>query len=342
MAEELWVVRAGEQARFAEEFQSGEYIAVGFSDFFPGDLDGISETELRQRATSPAERTSAGQLCAFAYHLDIGDCVIVPLLPRRRSYLVGQVSGPYRHVTPAPASGPHRRAVKWLGEFPREGLSTAATNTLGAVQTIFRPTAPEAELRAQIAGLSPVARPKDAGPKITTQRQPVQLDIDVAPDGRARIACGYPALAMEQTPRHLDPGQEWHGVPGIYVLTGTELEHAAVRTGNERTLTTTLIVRPWAYIGLSEDFFSRLASHRQGKPEWRRALLVRNNAAPFSSDDIKYLERRVYDLLLATEEVKIDQTVPRGNLSARPRNPSALDACADTVVAVLRLTGTLI
>ena len=60
----------------------------------------------------------------------------------------------------------------------------------------------------------------------------------------------YPALAMEQTPRHLDPGQEWRGVPGIYVLTGTELEHAAVRTGKERTLTTTLIVRPWAYICL--------------------------------------------------------------------------------------------
>ena len=131
-------------------------------------------------------------------------------------------------------------------------------------------------------------------------------------------------------------------MPGIYVLTGTELEHAAVRTGKERTLTTTLIVRPWAYIGLSEDFFSRLASHRQGKPEWRRALLVRSNAAPFSSDDIKYLERRIYDLLLATEEVQIDQSTPRGNLSARPRNPSALDACADTVVAVLRLTGTLI
>ena len=43
-------------------------------------------------------------------------------------------------------------------------------------------------------------------------------------------------------------------MPGIYVLTGTELEQAAARTGRERTLTTTLIVRPWAYIGLSEDF----------------------------------------------------------------------------------------
>jgi hypothetical protein len=63
-------------------------------------------------------------------------------------------------IAPAPASGPHRRAVRWLGEFPREGLSTGATNTLDAIQTIFRPTAAEAELRAQIAGLPPIARSK--------------------------------------------------------------------------------------------------------------------------------------------------------------------------------------
>ena len=125
MAEQLWVVRAGEQARYAEDFKSGEFIAAGFGEFFPGDLGGTSEIELRRRATSPAERTFAGQLSAFAYHVETGDFVIVPLLPKRRTYLVGQVSGPYQHITPAPASGPHRRAVKWLGEFPREGLSKA-------------------------------------------------------------------------------------------------------------------------------------------------------------------------------------------------------------------------
>ena len=46
MAEDLWVVRAGEQARYAEDFQNGEYIAVGFSDFFPDDLDGTRRPAL--------------------------------------------------------------------------------------------------------------------------------------------------------------------------------------------------------------------------------------------------------------------------------------------------------
>ena len=131
----------------------------------------------------------------------------------------------------------------------------------------------------------------------------------------------YPALVMEQTPRHVDPAKDWAGVPGIYVLTGTDVQQSSTRTGNERTLTTTLIVRPWAYVGLSEDFHGRIGSHRQSKPEWRRALLVRSGAQPFTSDDIRYLEQKVHAVLDATGEVLLSQTTPRGNLSAHPRSP---------------------
>ena len=63
---------------------------------------------------------------------------------------------------------------------------------------------------------------------------------------------------------------------------------------------------------------------------------------PVSSGDIKYLEQKVHAVLHETGEVLLAQAVPRGNLSARPRNPDLLDACADTIVSVLRLTGTLI
>ena len=42
-----------------------------------------------------------------------------------------------------------------------------------------------------------------------------------------------------------------------------------------------------------------------------------------------------------TGEVLLAQATPRGNLSAHPRNAAMLDACADTIVAVLRLTGAL-
>ncbi len=171
---------------------------------------------------------------------------------------------------------------------------------------------------------------------------PVQVDVRLDGHGRASVVCDHPALVMEQVPRHLDPSRQWGGVPGIYVLTGTDLEQACARTGLERTLTTTLVVRPWAYVGLSEDFLGRLGSHRQRKPEWRRALLVRSGGTAFSSDDIKYLEAKVHGVLAGTGEVRLDQATPRGNLSAQPRNVTLLDACAEAVVSVLRLTGTLI
>ncbi len=267
--------------------------------------------------------------------------------------------------------------MKWLGRFAREDLSPGAVNTLGVIQTVFRPTAVEPELRSLITELSPLearsaspaagsdgrtdatstvgdraptaSKPSTSDTAVAPARpapQPLptaQLDIEVDARGRARVMSAHPALVMEQTPRHVDPAGDWSGVPGVYVLTGTELLHAAMRTGVERTLTTTLIVKPWAYVGLSEDFLSRLGSHRQSKPQWRRALLVRSGGTqPFSSDDIKYLEHRIYNVLAETEEVQLAQSVPRGNLSAKPRHPPMLDACADTVVAVLRLTGTLI
>ena len=374
MAEQLWVIRAGPGACFVDDFLKRRIVGVDFSELASDDLAALGEQALKARATNPSEHAGAGQLSAFAFGVDLGDLVIVPRLPKVRDYLVGRVTSPYKHVVDAPALGHHQRAVEWLGAFDRETISPSASKTLGAIQTIFRPTAVEAELRSLITELNPVPAPtddrssrftwsaddvvivnppartqlppdvtsKEVVPKRTLKLPPAQLNVELDEMGRAHIDCGYPALVMEQVPRHVNPGEGWSGVPGIYVLTGTDLEQASVRTGPERTLTTTLIIRPWAYVGLSEDFLGRLGSHRQSKPEWRRSLLVRSGANPFSSDDIKYLEQKVHAVLHETGEVLMPQAVPHGNLSARPRNPEFLDACADTIVSVLRLTGTLI
>jgi hypothetical protein len=360
----LWVVRAGEGAKFADEFIDEEHIAVGFDDITTADLSTLTEPAVRMLAITPGLRNAAGQLCAFSYKIATGDQVIVPRLTKKhRDYLVGTITGPYRHVPhPPTGSGHHQLPVRWDGAFPRTALSPGAKNTLGAIQTIFRPTAVEPELRNLLTALTPIHRTSPAAvppggaartapaasppvvPSIGTfEYSAAQLDVDLDKHGRARITCQHPALILEQAPRHIDPSKDWSGVPGIYVLTGTVLEQQSVRTGHERTLTTTSIVRPWAYVGLSEDFLNRLGSHRQNKPEWRRALLVRSGSSvPFSSDDIRYLEEKVHSLLSDSGEVALGQATPRGNLSAQPRNLTVLDACADIVVAVLRLTGTLI
>jgi hypothetical protein len=361
------VVRAGEQAKHVEEFESGGHIAIGFRELAADDLAVAGPEALRARASTPTERNYAGQLVTFAFGIAVDDLVVVPRLPKRHDYLVGRVTGPYRHVQPDRPSGPHQRPVQWLGTFEREALSQEAINTLGAILTVFRPSRAEAELRslvttvaplgAEVRGGSPASAmastPSGAGPvqgsPIEALTSPsgsalpaIQFDVRLDGHGRAEVICDHPALVMEQVPRHLDPSRSWGGVPGIYVLTGTDLEIASARTGVERTLTTTSIVRPWAYVGLSEDFLGRLGSHRQNKPEWRRALLIRSGGTPFSSDDIKYLEREVHAVLADTDEVRLDQATPRGNLSAQPRNVGLLDACAHAILSVLRLTGTLI
>ncbi|MGY1763106.1 hypothetical protein ACI79G_19070 [Geodermatophilus sp. SYSU D00779] len=366
MTGQVWVVRAGEQARYVEEFEHGRYIAIGFRELAEDDLADVGPEALRARASNPTQHNFASQLINFAFRIEIGDLVVVPRLPKRRDYLVGRVTGPYRHVHPDRPSGVHQRPVEWLGTFQREALSQEAINTLGAILTVFRPSRAEAELRSLITALtSPDATGRamsqpapsatssdpvgsrspdglDGGQRRDGSMPVIQFDVRLDGHGRAEVVCNHPALVMEQVPRHLDPSGSWRGVPGIYVLTGTDLEVASTRTGLERTLTTTSIVRPWAYVGLSEDFLGRLGSHRQNKPEWRRALLVRSGGTPFSSDDIKYLEREVHAVLADTDEVRMDQATPRGNLSARPKNLGLLDACAHAVVSVLRLTGTLI
>lgn len=367
MSDALWVVRAGEGAKYVDEFEANSYIAINFYELATDDLSLVDEATVRARAGSPSDRNFAAQLVAFAYRMEIGDFVIVPRLRgKRRDYLVGRVTGDYEHVRGAQSSGCHRRRVEWLGRFDRDALSPPAVNTMGAIQTVFRPTAVEAELQGLFTALTPLdvdAEPPQPRPAAGTPAgamaatasgspvrvassarplAPAQVDITIDATGRARIMCGHPALVMEQTPRHVNPDADWRGVPGIYVLTGTDLEQSSSWTGNERTLTTTLIVRPWAYVGLSEDFLGRIGSHRQSKPEWRRALLVRSGGQPFSGDDIRYLERSVHTRLHETGEVRLTQALPRGNLSAVPRNPAHLDTCADTVVSVLRLTGTLI
>lgn len=322
------------------------------------------------RSWSAAERVYASQLISFAFKTETGDLVIVPQLPKRETYLVGEVSGAYTHIEPHPPSGPHRRSVRWLGEFDRRALSRPAVNTLGTIQTVFRPTKVEAELRNLLTDLRPwtgadtsppvtlrpdAVKPANAAP--TTPAPPVPSAPRVSAN-RQRFRCRWtsgsapggvspsPTITrrsfMQQVPRHVDPESDWRDVPGVYVLTGTDLQQTTTRTGPERTLTMTSIVRPWAYVGLSEKFSDRMSSHRQSKQEWRRALVVRSGATPFSSDDIKYLEARVYAVLADTQEITLAQAVPNGNTSAQPRNPTFLDQCADAVVAVLRLTGTLI
>lgn len=100
-----------------------------------------SASQTKQRSDPewhpPADQTNAGQIISFAYRMQVGDIVVVPrLTTRHKDFLVARVVSPYQYVPDAPASGPHRRSVEWLGRFEKDALSQGAINTLGAFLTV--------------------------------------------------------------------------------------------------------------------------------------------------------------------------------------------------------------
>lgn len=150
----MWVVRAGREAMFADEWRTDGFVALD-EEFEAGDLVAVGEAGLMAKVGSPAQRIYAGQLISFAFAIQVGEIVVVPQPPKRRTYLVGEVVGGYEHVSPYPPSGPHRRRVRWLGDLDREKLSGWAVKTLGSVPALFRPSKVEVELRELITELQP-------------------------------------------------------------------------------------------------------------------------------------------------------------------------------------------
>lgn len=143
MSEEttMWMVRAGEGARFFELFQKKNIVAIGFKRI--GDISRVSSPdEIKQMVKEkypeykPAQiATQARQLIKFRFDFNKND-KIVTYNPEERVYLVGEIISDYQYETEL-LEYHNVRKVKWLGKVPRDKLSASAKNTLGAISTIF-------------------------------------------------------------------------------------------------------------------------------------------------------------------------------------------------------------
>jgi predicted Mrr-cat superfamily restriction endonuclease len=94
MAEQLWVIRAGQSASYVDDFLAKKIVGVDFSELASDDLAAVGEQALKALGTSVREHGFAGQLSAFGFRVDVGDLVIVPRLPKTRDYLVGRITSP--------------------------------------------------------------------------------------------------------------------------------------------------------------------------------------------------------------------------------------------------------
>jgi len=135
-----WMVRAGEGSEAYDDFESGEYVAIGWNEL--GDLAKIKGREQLRTMMDKAypqwkprkRAVSVGMVGRFLFDIKKGDPVVSYDTDTRR-YIVGEVSGDYEY-RPKQSLG-QSRAVKWKGKVDRDSLSVGTRNTLGAIQTLF-------------------------------------------------------------------------------------------------------------------------------------------------------------------------------------------------------------
>lgn len=163
MSQKIWMVRAGEGGRFAEDFISHKMIAIGWNKV--GDLSNVTSLEqikkiMRQEYPSAKAgwvNICAGQIYRFRKEIKKGEWVLT-YNPSERIYRLGTVDSEYIYDDhhPDQEDNHHIRKVVWKNKIERDQLSTSTKNTLGSISTIFK-VAPEAsrELFQKVASPSP-------------------------------------------------------------------------------------------------------------------------------------------------------------------------------------------
>lgn len=162
----MWMVRAASGGRLADEFKDKGIVAIGWEDV--GDLSRYGDKAAILEAVKTAWpewaegkcQSSASQLIRFRDQIKVGDRVI-SYDSSRRTYLVGTISGPYKHLPDVLGPFENTHSVKWEGEVERDVLSSLTRNRLGSTLTLFRITDFAAdEIEAALRG-KPLAPPED-------------------------------------------------------------------------------------------------------------------------------------------------------------------------------------
>jgi restriction system protein len=142
MAKQVWMVRAGRDSVFIEEFLSRQMVAIGWAKI--GDLSAIHSREELSKLVEDAwpedskfqHSTSVGQVYRFRQELVPGKAVVT-YDSNRRTYHLGTITGDYAYHPEFDEELVQTRPVKWEAEVPRDGLSAESKNSLGAISTIF-------------------------------------------------------------------------------------------------------------------------------------------------------------------------------------------------------------
>jgi restriction system protein len=153
----MWMVRAGESAKWIEDFAEHQVVAIGWHE-----LGEVKVGESREAITERAKQqwpghsksklaSGVGQIFRFLNEFKKGDGV-VSYDPSRRVYLVGTIEGDPEYKPELFEQLPRVRAVQWKDEVPRDKLSVSTRNSLGAISTLFQlpPEAADADFARRV------------------------------------------------------------------------------------------------------------------------------------------------------------------------------------------------
>jgi len=163
----MWMVRASSGGRLADEFKEKGVVAIGWEDV--GDLSHFNDKAAILEVVKKEWpdwsggkcQSSASQLIRFRDQLNVGDRVIT-YDSSRRIYLVGTISGPYKHLPDVLSPFENTHPVQWEGEVERDVFSSSTRNRLGSTLTLFLvPDFAAEEIEAVLKG-SPVSPRQEA------------------------------------------------------------------------------------------------------------------------------------------------------------------------------------
>lgn len=166
----MWMVRAAAGGRLADEFKEQCVVAIGWDDV--GDLSRYSDKsevlEVVKKEwpdwSDGKVQSAASQLIRFRDQIKEGDRVIT-YDSSRRMYLVGTITGPYKHQPGVLSPFENTHAVKWEGEVERDILTSSTRNRLGSTLTLFLvPDFAAEEIEAALKGglVAPREEPEES------------------------------------------------------------------------------------------------------------------------------------------------------------------------------------
>jgi len=143
MDAKMWMVRAGKDAYYAEDFRKKGLVSIGWQlkgMHLPllkdrDQIRGILE-EIYPRKKKGWYSISVGQIYRFCSIIKKDDYIIT-YNNDSRQYYVGLAQSEAKYKSKVVGTHNVYRDVKWIGEINRDDLSVSTKNSIGAISTLF-------------------------------------------------------------------------------------------------------------------------------------------------------------------------------------------------------------